>query len=632
MPEKPATVAAYAAGASLAAITLFYVFGPTFFIDGDGSLSSNSGKRQVVGLFNPANDCFINSILQALAGLGELRLYLIRELHRRRLDGLDVYATLPSAEDIPKGERPEKILDLQQGLVTQALKEMLDALNERPIYKKTISARIFIQALERSFRRGISRNQQDAQEFLQLVAERLCDEYHAGFKARKRVDPSTSEYNGEGGLAAGSNSRKNSERSTITVTVEDTEASQIPGVAVAPTLPSYYTFPLEGKLESQIECQYCHYQNKPSVSSFVTLTLNVPQQSSTTLGNCFDGLLKTEYIDDFICDNCRLQHAVEYKSKQLNTVGTEKARKRLADEIALIEKAVAEDPEKPPKEVELPDSKLAPRRKIARHMRMTSFPKIAAIHLSRSIYDPGRYSVKNAAKVSFPERLRLGGLLDEKWYKLLAIVCHKGSHNSGHYESFRRNHVYAPFATPDPFSSYAAYSRNNSAAPSISPSPNLKPMSHSPIPLSSVSGLSSSPDISSPSITSTAPSTPPSRNSQSTASFGERKSSSRPTSSTPRSSLQADSSQQPSSQPRSRQSESSSAAMSIFRSPRKAPSSAGDTSKNSSVPSTLKVRRKKKADDKWFRISDEKVKECKTSEVLNKRESVYLLFYEMERE
>ena len=36
MPDKPVTVAAYAAGASLAAITLFYVFGPTFFIDGIG--------------------------------------------------------------------------------------------------------------------------------------------------------------------------------------------------------------------------------------------------------------------------------------------------------------------------------------------------------------------------------------------------------------------------------------------------------------------------------------------------------------------------------------------------------------------------------------------------------------------
>lgn len=630
MPDKPATVAAYAAGASLAAITLFYVFGPTFFIDGEGSSSSNGGKRQVVGLFNPANDCFINSILQALAGLGELRLYLIRELHRRRLDGPEVYATLPNPKDTPKDERPEKILDLQQGLVTKALKDMLDALNERPIYRKTISARTFIQALERSFRRAISRNQQDAQEFLQLVAERLCEEFHAGDKARQRADPKPTEFNGETHLVAGHDDNGASDISNTASIIKESEITKLPDGPAA-ILSSSYPFPLEGRLESRIECQYCNFRSKPSSSSFVTLTLNVPQRSSTTLGNCFDGLLKTEYIDDFKCDKCRLQHAVDYKTAQLKAVGTDKAKKRLTDEIILIEKAITEDPEKPPKEVELPDSKLAPRRKIARHMQMTSFPKIAAIHLSRSIYDPGRYSVKNPAKVSFPERLRLGGLLDGKWYKLLAIVCHKGSHNSGHYESFRRSHLYAPFATPDAFSSYAAFSRNDSVAPSSSSSPILKPTPRFSDPTSSVSGLSSSPDVSSFSIASTVPSTPPSRNSVSTPSLNEKKPSSRPSSSAPQTGPQTGPSMQPHQQPRPSHSDST-VTMSIFRSPRKSQTSSNETGAVSSISSAAKVRRKKKSDDRWFRISDDKVKECKTSDVLSKRESVYLLFYEMERD
>src|SRR6201990_734246 len=95
MPDKQLTIATYAAGASLAAIALVYVFAPTYFIDGEGDQSSAaSRKKGVVGLFNPANDCFINSVLQALAGLGDLRLYLIRETHRRNLDGPRVYAQL----------------------------------------------------------------------------------------------------------------------------------------------------------------------------------------------------------------------------------------------------------------------------------------------------------------------------------------------------------------------------------------------------------------------------------------------------------------------------------------------------------------------------------------------------------
>ena len=617
MPDKPATVAAYAAGASLAAITVFYVFGPTFFIDGDGASSGGGGKKQVVGLHNPANDCFINSILQALAGLGELRLYLIRELHRRRLDGPEVYSTLPETKDLRKGDRPEKILDLQQGLATKALKEMLDALNERPIYRKTISARGFIQTLEKAFRTGISRSQQDAQEFLQKVAERLSDEYHAGAKARLRAGIAFEEPEPE--KTEGQQRRE----SRVTVTVEDTATSNnLDGPATM--LPPVYTFPLEGKLESRIECQHCHYQNKPSSSSFVTITLNVPQTSSTTLGACFDILLKTEYIDDFKCDKCRLQHALEYKGSQLKAVGTEKAKRCIENDIALIEKALEEDPETPPKGVDLPDLKLAPKRKIARHMRITSFPKVAAIHLSRSIFD--QYSVKNAAKVSFPERLRLGGLLDEKWYKLLGVVCHKGSHNSGHYESFRRNHQYAPFATPDVFSSYAAYSRSASAVPSPTPSPHIRPLNKSPEPASSVA---SSPDLSTLSISSTVPSTPPSW--ISAGDVADAKPGSRGPTSAPRSSLSVKSSQQSSGR-RSGQSDTSTP-LSVLRAVNPSPKSRASTPNGTVAESSSKFRRKKNLrDNRWWRISDEKIKECKTSDVLNMQREVYLLFYELEKE
>jgi ubiquitin carboxyl-terminal hydrolase 16 len=42
-------------------------------------------------------------------------------------------------------------------------------------------------------------------------------------------------------------------------------------------------------------------------------------------------------------------------------------------------------------------------------------------------------------------------------------------------------------------------------------------------------------------------------------------------------------------------------------------------------------RKSKKASNRWWGISDDKVKESKTSDVLGRQKEVYLLFYELDR-
>lgn len=42
-------------------------------------------------------------------------------------------------------------------------------------------------------------------------------------------------------------------------------------------------------------------------------------------------------------------------------------------------------------------------------------------------------------------------------------------------------------------------------------------------------------------------------------------------------------------------------------------------------------RKAKKRDNLWWRVSDDKVKESKTTEVLGMQKEVYLLFYELIR-
>ena len=619
MPDKPLTVITYAASASLAAIALVYFFNPNYLIDGDPSTSSASTRKKgIVGLSNPANDCFINSVLQSLAGLGELRLYLIRELHRRKVNGSEIYASVP--EDVPN-EKPiniHKLRSLQSGEVTQGLKDMIDGLNERPIYKKTISARNFIEVLEHAFGTRISKSQQDAQELLQIVAERLSEEYHAGKEARKRAS-NIPDLDGKDledlppGLGL-SIERTNPE--------DELDLSSGPEMKVIPeettnlVLEEESGFPLEGQTESQIECQFCHFIPKANPVSFVMLTLAVPQQSSTTLSECFDAHFKTEYIDDYKCDKCRLEHAQIVFAKELAKARSEAQRQATQEKIIKVQRAIEENPEQPPKDVDLPDIKLAPERRIARHVQITTFPKILVIHLSRSIFDPSNRSTKNAAKVSFPESLPLGGLLSRRNYKLLGLVSHKGTHNSGHYESFRRQHLYAPYSTPHSRNESGPYSALTTPNPSTLPSPrdSAAPNPNATETSNSRSGSDGkslvTPSIMSLSPSTTPPSVSPSSTRPSSGSIDEGVLPKKPPTSVP-----------------SNQLEEAFARNSID------PDDRPDL-KKSSHKSSLEIhrlKRKKKPNDRWWRISDDKIKECKTSEVLGMQREVYMLFYEMEK-
>ncbi|MCJ1473862.1 hypothetical protein MMC13_002515 [Lambiella insularis] len=622
MPDKPLTVITYAASASLAAIALVYFFNPNYLIDGESSSSSASTRiKGVVGLSNPANDCFINSVLQSLAGLGDLRLYLIRELHRRALDGSEIYATVLDQDKDGKPIDRLKLLSLQSGEVTRGLKEIIDGLNERPIYKKTISAGQFIGVLEHAFGTRISKSQQDAQELLQVVAERLSEEYHAGKNARKRSAGGKtdiivkSDLTPEGlGLSLESPKARTSTSTPVAPSVlDDVEAGDQTGVGEEET-----GFPLEGRTESRIECQHCHFVPKANPVTFAMLTLPVPQKSSTTLSECFDSHFKTEYIDDYKCDKCRLEHALLVYSKELSRAKSGSERVALQNDIDKLRSAIEEDPEKPPEGVKLPDSKFAPNRRIARHVQITDFPKILVIHLQRSIYDIHSSSIKNAAKVSFPENLPIGGLLNRRNYKLLGVVTHKGTHNSGHYESMRRQHLYAPYSTPNVQNQNSPYSTATAPAISSQPSPSILPQSSTPLKARYDTPNSETGDLLSPSTVSSSPA--PSSTALSPPST-------RPSSGSGSGVVGTNRNSQCAATATARDGVDPNTKIGKDKSSVADPS----TAKTTSGIDISRFKRKKKVDDRWWRISDDKIKECKTSDVLAMQKEVYMLFYEMEK-
>lgn len=620
-----------------------------------------------MGLLNTANDCFINSVCQALAGLGDLRIYLIRETHRRSLDGESVYLKL--VEDPARRGMPSWRLEgLQRGIVTQGLKYMLDALNERPLYRKTISPTPFIRTLEGAFRQRISRQQQDAQEFLQVVAERLCDEYHAGKRARRAwIEAQTAER----GKSIADEEALDHEMTRLAA--ENATTPEIPEMSLSDGASHVCQlrvsqvpdrdledeedgFPFEGLSESQIECLACGFRPKPSSSSFCTLTLNVPKTNATTLNACFDGMFKTEYIDEFKCEKCRLIQAVEGFEVEMAKPTSEHLQQLIRRDIERLKVSIELDPEHPPEDIRLPDTKFAPKRRIARHIRITKFPKIVAIHLSRSIFDVGQSSMKNPAKVEFPISLALGGILDRKKYKLLGVVTHKGSHQSGHYESFRRQNMYPPFSTPNTFDKSGVYSRSNTPNISTITTPQVSAIQQP----DGLQSSSSTPELLSPvsvsphtssrvSLASSLSSSTYPQETTESLTNGQNRPKYGPTSA-PR-----DSSNKAETETGSIRSVARSAraafsklpngiSHTLSRSSTKTPPSptpsypAREANRDRDKPmsdtpdSSLKPRRKSASSDRWWRISDEKIKECKTSEVLGMQKEVYLLFYEVEKE
>ncbi|KAF4124105.1 ubiquitin carboxyl-terminal hydrolase 16 [Geosmithia morbida] len=666
MTSKSGTVA-YAAGASLAAVALVYVFGPTFALDNDDGTKS-SRKKTIVGLRNAANDCFINSVLQALAGLDDLRVYLIRETHRRHIEDPAVYAQLVQPHGSGAADMAEwKIQGLQEGLLTFGLKEMIDALNERPIYKKSISPFPLVRVLETAFRQRISRQQQDAQEFLQIIAERLKDEYHAGRRARQRARTygitasDGSDTSGSlvvvsevpdlsvEGVDKDKKQQQEKEEEKEEATEEGdgrlTSGRRIPRIDVEED-----AFPMEGKYESQLQCTTCRYLPKPREETFCTLTLAVPQVPSTSLASCFDAVFKTEYIDDFKCDKCRLLQARENLEKKRDREG---ATASVAEAIAKLTHAIDTDPEHPPAGVDLGDGDgaRAPRRRISKTTRITIFPQILAVHLSRSIYGGGATMTKNSAKVSFPEHLPLGGIAADsrRRYKLLGVVTHKGGHNSGHYEAFRRQSTHRPpFANVDTFRPSDIYSRtptpastpemlsaarkstvaHNNAAPANLPSPAVS------TPDLVLGGTSSSPSVSAgdvftPSLESTtaqaSTGTPPPRRSVPPPSSINNNTNNNSSHDTDSGSLRSVAASTKSAfsrlaaPPRSRSSQDGMGT-----------SSGNKQKQQQSHPPSAKKR--KSLPEKWWRVSDEKVRECKTSELLGMQREVYLLFYELEKD
>ncbi|ORY87985.1 hypothetical protein BCR37DRAFT_20020 [Protomyces lactucae-debilis] len=350
--------------AAAAALSLF-VLAP--YLSAIGSLPKGP---TIPGLRNWGNWCFCNSVLQSLSSLPTLKVWLNEHVDEQA-----------SAEEQIEEEKAESPMSLTQTLL--GLLRLL-SIEGSP---KTLSSSPLVSALERVQRVCISRDQQDAQEFLHLVLESLAAEQN----------------------------RLSHQVSILQMAHAAKEAGR-----------AYIALPFEGILETTSTCTQCGFNPSKQQTPFLEWTVLPKQQRLMTLESCLAEMLQTERIDEYSCAWC----AVAQLARQAQTPAQEAHANALKQQL-----------EKDPS-CDLPGPLPRVCRVLHRSSSIVSLPQILAIHINRSIFDA--YATRNAVAIEFPEKLDPAAVAGHDFkskdqvYQLRSFVTHKGSHNRGHYIAFRK--------------------------------------------------------------------------------------------------------------------------------------------------------------------------------------------------
>lgn len=408
--------------------------------------------RYTVGLVNRGNDCFANSNLQALGSLHSLYEYclLLREVVPHP-DMDNLYKHLVSKDQ--KAEQSTRRIDAIKSIsdpleVSMALRSEIVLLNEPVLEPKALDPWAFLRIVERFYNSKISRSQHDAHEMLHLILETLEIEHrriHTFYSSLRKI--ATVQYQDK----------------SLPASKQQRPKGMFDGLspeAVTKIKDSIPPFPFKGSTRDQIVCSLCGYSPTGPASSFIVLSLIVPQTNRATLSELFSSYSKPEHIQDYGCTNCRLVELVRRLNHTINSPNTsETARYENLNVLKYLE-PYFKDPASMPQKLEdiLPKDVTSP---ISKATHFSVLPEILTIHLNRSIFWRDNAS-RNSCRVSIPEHLELfeedGAEKKEKvdvngklrvsgqgrrkvQYTLVAIIRHKGTHHTGHYECFRRKNL-----------------------------------------------------------------------------------------------------------------------------------------------------------------------------------------------
>lgn len=335
------------------------------------------------GLINEGNYCFVNSSLQSFVPLLELSCYqdAIKNL-------LDNYS-----EKVQK----DTTLISRKFPLHIALNEVLVELRTLIKNRQSLSPWPFIHGLEKSVGGKLSSQQSDAHELIAIILQVLQE-----------------------------------------------ENEQMQKLGINHPVP---TLPFEGKTANQLTCSKCKRNSNPITDLFFMYELIVPQQLYDV--NLANMLAKDniEIIDDYSCQCCQVLDILRYYEASVNGLTDQEniALNYLKQSIDTL----CVNTEFPPMIQLFVDTfykhtkrSSPPKSVICKKSVMIKCPPILALHLSRSSYNGVHYA-KTKTKVNYPENLMIPEYKDANsytliQYKLKSVILHNGSHDSGHYQTYRR--------------------------------------------------------------------------------------------------------------------------------------------------------------------------------------------------
>lgn len=394
-------------------------------------LTLSDKKRFYVGLSNPSIDCYFNSVVQSLASLVHLAQYL---------------------DDVTVMSRRWHVATP----VTDALRSLLVLLNTPQSHRMTVAPRDLRRALQHraSHSQGIrtllsAQQQQDAHELCVLLVEALDAEL--GTVQQARSDALRAACVGLQVLTAPSHIVHGRLRTQLGFDGD------------------HSSNPFRGTLAQRTSCGQCGYMEAIRHFSFTDIDLVVPG-AACTLEYCLSAWMQLEGIE-WVCHRCSLlatmkrieleriardAQAIDHRqsARQLKKI-------RLLDaQLDRVAKVIRSGVHESELEASHALDGIVQERVLStsatKQIMLAKAPRILLLHINRSSFSLGQFGAsKNHARVLFSERLNLAPFITGSslsshpmkrlstshtptWYVLRAIVTHYGTHNYGHYVSYRR--------------------------------------------------------------------------------------------------------------------------------------------------------------------------------------------------